>query len=313
MISVKSAFYPYLKKTALIIFLILLGGLGLKAYVKSCIKGWSNEQQVELSIQKWYIRWRTKGPELILKNVTASNKIPWESLQKIFVEEASLELNLFATFKNYFRIYEVFIQLKDMKLEDKTNSYLEVKNCRFLLYRDYSVYKIKEIKASMLDIALSREYVVPTPKPEKQPVFHHFFLYLITGGIEYDIKSKIWKVDLHIPPAKNQMPEETTYRVDANGYLNVLSMPWPLPPKKTPIPLQGLIKITINNFSHFLAHLHRAKLISIIIENVGSIVGYPLPKEYIQLGKKEIFTNAVTLDFKVQPEALYIESFKIYP
>jgi hypothetical protein len=83
------------------------------------------------------------------------------------------------------------------------------------------------------------------------------------------------------------MPENATYNVREYGKLHILDYSFPVSPKKVPLPLRGLIKVTINNFSHFLAQLHQAQIISFLADNLGSLVGYPVSKEDIQLGKKK--------------------------
>jgi hypothetical protein len=253
------------------------------------------------------------GLSLFSKKVEARNQLPLDSFQKLFIERATLELALGALIKSYFRTYDIVANLKSIKIEGKSHSYTEIKTGSFVLVGHYPIYKIRTVEAETIDIALTEEYATPLRNPGNKARFSHLPLYYVTADMEYHASQQTLMLDVRIPAATNQMPETATYNVHAYGKLHILDYPFPVSPKKVPIPLRGLIKVTINNFSHCLAHLHQARIISIITENLGSIVGYPTPKEDIQLGKKEIFTNAVTLDLNVQPETIDIERFKIYP
>lgn len=292
---------------------ILLSWMGLITYVKSSLQKWSDEQQIEMHAEGWNIGWRTKNPALIFKNITVKNHVPWESFQKLYIEEMALEFKPFTMLKNYFRAYEIFTRCKGVKLEQKSKNYAQIKQCNFLFVGDVPLYKIREINAEMIDIALTQEYTTIPDNPDNRAVFAHLFLYSIVGDMQYHASQHTLKLDLYIPRATNQMPDTAAYDVHAEGPLHFLDIPFPLPPKKTPIPIKGLIKITINNFSHFLSHLYQARVISGLVDNLGSIVGYPVSKEDIQWGKKEIFTNAVTLNLTVQPDSVAIGGFKIYP
>lgn len=305
-------FYLFIK-TFLIIGIIILSWECAISYMKYFLKKIGDEKQVEVQADKWSIRWHTQKPQLIFKNVTIKNKIPPDSFQQLFVEKVILEFKPFSMLKEHFSIYEIFATCKGIKLEEKSKSYAEVKQFNFLLIGNYPLYKIKEIKMEMINIALTPEYTTISDNPDNQSTFAYLFLYRILGEVEYHPLQQLLKLDLHIPQAINQMPKNTTYDVHANGYLYFLDMPFPLSPKKTPLPLKGLIKITINNFSHFLGHLYQARIISGLVDNLGSIVGYPVSKEDIQVGRKEIFTNAVTLNLNVSPSAIDVNGFKVYP
>lgn len=300
-------------KIFLVIGIALLSWEGAIGYVKNFLKKWSEENQVEVQAERWSIQWDIPKPRLIFKNVAVKNKIPWDSFQKLFIKEVALDFKPFTMFKSGFKVYEIFVECKEVKLEEKSKSYARTKQCSFFFIGNYPLYKIKRIETETVNVALTQEYTTIPDNPNNQPFFAHLFLYFILGELEYHALQQILKLELRIPRAVNQMPKNATYDVHINGYLHFLDMPFPLPPRKTPIPLKGLIKITINNFSHFLGHLYQARVISSLVDNLGSIVGYPVSKEDIQLGKKEIFTNAVTLNLNVHPDAIDIGGFKIYP
>ncbi len=313
-LSLKSRWYSFNSKKILIgIGVIVFVAIGTKAYLKNSIQKWSEAQQIKVSAHRWKVGWGTHGPKIIFKKVEVRNQLPLDSFQKLFIEKVTLELLLGALIKNYFRTYDIVNNLEEIRIEEKSGSYTEIKKGSFVLVGNYPIYKIREVKAETIDIALTEEYATPLNNPDNKGVFSHLPIYYVTADMEYHAYQQTLILDIHIPPATNQMPEAATYSVHAYGKLHILDYPFPVSPKKVPLPLRGLIKVTVNNFSHFLTHLHQAQIISLITDNLGSIVGYPVPKEDIQLEQKEILTNAVILDLEVKPEAVDIGGFKIYP
>jgi hypothetical protein len=75
--------------------------------------------------------------------------------------------------------------------------------------------------------------------------------------------------------------------------------------------IRGKIIYTIDNFSNFLHHLNQASLISNIAKNLGTIVGYPVPRIDPFTEQAEIFTNAVTIEMTFKADGIYAGPFKL--
>jgi hypothetical protein len=127
-----------------------------------------------------------QGPRLIFKKVEARNQLPLDSFQKLFIEKATLELSLVDMIKNYFRTYDIAINLNKIKIEGKSHSYTEIKKGIFLLVVNYPIYKIKALEVETIDIAITEEYSTPPTNPDNKASFSHLPLYYVTADMEYN-------------------------------------------------------------------------------------------------------------------------------
>ena len=202
---------------------MLVGALGLKAYVKNSFHKWCDEQKITINAGEWKIRGHTTKPQLIFKKVKVQNRFPNASFQKIFIDEITLHFDLFTMLKAYFRTYEVPAQFRGVKIEEKSKSYAGIEKGNFVLVSAYPIYKIKKLEIEMLDIGLSEEYATISDKPDKKSVLPHLVLYSVLGGIEYNTLQRTITLEFRAPAATQQMPVGSTYDLHVNGVLNLLT------------------------------------------------------------------------------------------
>lgn len=119
-------------------------------------------------------------------------------------------------------------------------------------------------------------------------------------------------MDLKTPTLSAHNPESMPYAIQAKGKFKYLDlMPYQYAHNIEDPGVRGTITFTVDNFSNLLHQLNQAKFISNMAENLGAIIGYPIPRVDPFTQQSEIFTNAVSLDMNFKADGKYLGKMKL--
>ncbi len=224
------------------------------------------------------------------------------------IKQLSIQLNLKVCWQYYLKGYQIDVQANELTIKSSPGLTIKAKQLSGCLMYSHHVYKAKNLNTDYVQLDLPEAYSTPATTSHHTASPAHLIIYKIFATAEYSVLTNHLKVEASIPSAHRQMPKNRVYSLKTAGEIHFLS-------EVTPplIPAKGKFTFTINHFSHFLRHLYQAKMISSLAANLGTIVGYPITKEALFNQNKEIFTNAVTLDLKIEDKGIYIGPLKIYP
>lgn len=300
----------FLKIIIPLITIIILGVLSLYSYIHSSFEKWCEEQNVCVSVQSYNFNWRSLGlPSICLKEVNVKNKNPKESFVYMKAHLIDVQPFLFSFMCSYGRQFEVTLEAKDFEIELPKGDIIAAQKITGEIVYAKDLYIINSVTLEPLSINLPSESTQPTDKGEIHGGGAQLILYQIKGNATYHVSKKDLELSLEIPPASASMPAHKLYGVKARGELHFLDAHKIL--KKDDLGVRGHVTCTFQNFSNFLRHLQKSRLISTIAMNVSEIVGHALGYDDILTNEKEFFPNALSLDLSFREKGMYVGPFKL--
>jgi len=289
---------------------LLIGGY---YYIYSSIHHWLEEHNLRVRVDK--ISPRFKGlqmPDISLKNIFIENLDAASNFHKLALERADLE------FLSVPRLtpltLEIRYKLKGVKVNNHSEIYLDVQEGRgeFKALKDHYILPSLSLNLVQFGVEVAEK---KTAKGVFKPHIGHLSLNKVNLEGDYSKSTHALNFKLEVPLSKD-LPKSQSYSLQALGKFKMRPELFEayLRPHSTILPMEGKATFTINHFSNFLTQLHQIKAISTLEDNLGSILGFPIPKlDFITDRIKEFMTNAVTLDLKVSPKGAYIGPLQVYP
>ena len=298
----------------IIIFLVISSVfIGVPYYVKHLLEKYSQLHELEVNIGSAHFNWRIwKIPSIILKQVNIKNKGLNPTFTHINANTIILEPDYIDFFKSYMQDYNLLLKIKTLKVALINGSIIEADTLSSNLNYRNNVYKIHNFNLHPLKIKLDSQHTACIKNDKKETCEGHLIIYLIEGQGQYRSLERELEIYLKVPRASTQMPDGTAYSVQAKGTIKFLGlMPYQYAKNLEDPEIRGKITYTVDNFSNLLHQLNQAKFISNIAKNLGTIIGYPMPRVDPFTPQTEIFTNAVSLDMTFKPDGTYLGPMKL--
>lgn len=215
-------------------------------------------------------------------------------------------------FKSYFKDYNFFLEVKAIKVLLTNGSALEADTLASNLNYKNNVYKIYNFNLRPLRIKLDNKHISSTEKSNEKTREGRLIIYVVKGEGQYLSLERELEIELKVPPAATEMSNGMAYKVQAKGKIKFIGlMPYQNAKDPDDPGVRGKITYTIDNFSNLLHQLNQAAFISNIAKNLGTIIGYPIPRVDPFTPQTEIFTNAVSLDMSFKPDGTYLGPMKL--
>jgi|GEM_PF-2700375 len=287
--------------------------IGISYYIKYSIGNYSQLHELEISVGSTHFNWRTwKIPSIILDHVNIKNKGSNPTFTHINANTIVLEPNYVDFFKSYMKNYNLLLKINDFKVFLYNGSVVEASTLSGKINYKNSVYKIHDFKLYPLKINLDSEHTTCIKNGKNEICEGRLIIYLIEGEGQYHPLERELEIYLKAPQASTQMRDGTAYSAQAKGKIKFLGlMPYQYAKNPEDPGIRGKITYTIDNFSNLLHQLNQAKFISNIAKNLGTIIGYPIPRIDPFTPQTEIFTNAVSLDMTFKSDGTYLGPMKL--
>lgn len=304
----------FLSYIVIIILLVISSVLiGIPYYIKYSIGKYSQLHELEVSIGSTHFNWRIwKIPSIILDQVNIKNKGFNPTFTHIDANTIVLEPNYVDFFKSYMQNYNLLLKIKGLKVSLYNGSIVEINTLSSKINYRNNVYKIHNFKSHPLKIKLDSEHTACIKDGKNGTCEGRLIIYSIEGEGQYDSLERELEIYLKAPQAATQMRDGAPYSAQAKGKIKFLGlMPYQYAKNPEDPGIRGKITYTIDNFSNLLHQLNQAKFISNIAKNLGTIIGYPIPRIDPFTPQAEIFTNAVSLDMTFKPDGTYLGPMKL--
>ena len=282
-------------------------------YIKHSIEKYTQLHELEVAIDSMHFNWRVwEIPSIILNNVDIKNKGANPTFTHIKVKSIVVEPKYIDFFKSYFKDYNFFLEVKALKVFLTNGSALEADTLVSNLDYRNNVYKIHNFNLRPLRIKLDNKHTSSAEKGNEKTREGCLIIYVVKGEGQYHSLERELELELKVPPSATQMPNGTAYKVQAKGKIKFIGlMPYQNATDPDDPGVRGKITYTIDNFSNLLHQLNQAAFISNIAKNLGTIIGYPIPRVDPFTPQTEIFTNAVSLDMTFKPDGTYLGPMKL--
>lgn len=300
-----------------IIFSVLLLSIfvfSVPLYIKHSIEKYTKLHELEVDIDSIHFNWRFwKFPSMIMKKINIKNKGLNPTFTHISAKSIVLEANYIEFLKSYMKDYKFSLEIKALKVLLINGSMLEAETLSSNLHYTNNSYKIHNFNVHPFKIKLDNGHSSCIKGDKEKTCDGRLILYVIRGEGEYHALERELEIYLKAPPASTQqMPDGTAYTVQAKGKIKFLGlMPYQYTKNPDDPSVRGVVTYTIDNFSNMLHQLNQAKFISKIAENLGTIIGYPIPRVDPFTEQAEIFTNAVSLDMTFKTDGIYLGAMKL--
>lgn len=294
--------FPFKVFTGLFVTGLFLGGAYF--YIKASLVEWCQEQKLEVSVKGMHLHWHHVGiPGVSFEEVNVKNNDPKASTRHIKAKNLSIQPYFFALFQNYLTGYKFILNIENLKIDLKSQDSIEGDKVTSDIRYKGGIYEIDNFKVEPLRVRLGPASTTRMDNGEINKQGAHLIIYQIIGEAQYLLEKNLLHLYLQVPRASQQMPEGKTYSIQAKGGLTFVKSHQEQDPGA-----RGKIKFTIDGFSNFLRHLYQAQIISGLVKDLGSIIGYPMSREDLFSHQKEIFTNAISLDLIFHQEGFEITS-----
>lgn len=313
----------YIKKNFLFHVLnykvIVLSGIicfvvfGIPYSIKNSIEKYAHKHELQVDIQSMHFNWRIwKIPGLILTNVNMKNLGVNPTFTNIKAKNIAIDPDYFEYFKSYTKNYNFTVGLKDLKVFLINGSLLETDAISSNVNYKNNVYKIYNFNSRPLQINLGEKNSICLKDSKEKSCEGRLLIYGLKGEGEYHVLGRILEIYLKASKESSQLPQGNPYSIQVRGKIKYLGMmPYQYAEAPEDPGVRGVITYTVDNFSSFLHQLNQAKFISHIAENLGTLIGYPIPRVDPFTQQTEIFTNAVSLDMTFKPDGTYLGKIKL--
>lgn len=282
-------------------------------YIKFSIKGYAKKHELDFQIKHLCFNghfW--KIPSIQLKKIDLINKGLNPTFDHISIESITLEPNYLEFFKSRMKEYKFSLKINTLKVFLANKNVLEAGSISGNINYQKNVYKIDNFKLYPFKIKLDKQHVVLRKHDHGQLRDRSLMIYKIEGNGQYYSLKRDLELCLEAPRAPTQIANNQAYSLQAKGKMKLLGlMPYQYGKNHDDPGVRGKITYTINNFSNFLHQLNQAEFISNITKNLGTIIGYPLPRIDPFTSQTEIFTNAVSLEMHFKSDGIYLGHMKL--
>lgn len=287
--------------------------IGVPYYIKRSIEKYAQLHELEVAIDNMHFNWRVwKIPSITINKVDIKNKALRPTFTRMQVKSIVVEPKYIDFFKSYFKDYNFFLEVKAIKVLLINGSALETDTLASNLTYRNNVYKIYNFNLHPLRIKLDNKHTSRVENKNEKTHEGRLIIYVVKGEGQYHSLERELEINLKVPPAATQMPDGAVYSVQAKGKIKFVGlMPYQNAKDPDDPGLRGKITYTIDNFSNLLHQLNQAAFISNIAKNLGTIIGYPIPRVDPFAPQTEIFTNAVSLDMTFKPDGTYLGPMKL--
>lgn len=287
--------------------------IGIPYCIKHSIEKYTQLHEIEINIDSIHFSWRIwKIPSITINNVDIQNKGLNPTFTHIKLKNIIVEPNYIEFFTSYFKDYNFLLKIKDLKVFLINGSVLEGETISSNLNYRNNVYKIHNFSLHPFKVKLDSKHTSCIKNDNEETCEGRLIIYEVKGEGEYYSVEREIKLYLNVPSAGTQMSNGIDYSVQAKGKIKLLGfMPYQYAKNRDDPGIRGKITYTIDNFSNMLHQLNQAKFISTLAENLGTIIGYPIPRVDPFTQQTEIFTNAVSLDMTFKPDGAYIGPMKL--
>ncbi len=298
----------------IIIFLVIISVfIGVPYYIKHTLEKYAKIHELEINIGSAHFDWRIwKIPGIKLKHINIKNKGLNPTFTHISANSIVLEPNYVDFFKSYMKDYNLLLKIKAFKVFLHNGSVIETNTLSSHLKYRNNLYKIHNFNLHPLKIKLDSQHNACIKNGKKETCEGQLIIYLIEGEGQYRSVERELEIYLKAPQASTQTLDGTAYSMQAKGKIKFLGlMPYQYGKNSEDPGIRGRITYTIDNFSNLLHQLNQAKFISNIAKNLGTIIGYPIPRVDPFTPQTEIFTNAISLDMTFKPDGTYLGPMKL--
>ncbi|MBX9805845.1 MAG: hypothetical protein K2Y18_08870 [Alphaproteobacteria bacterium] len=287
--------------------------LGVPYYIRHSFASYASSHELVIDVESIHYNWRVwKLPSIILHKVAIKNMGLNPTFTNVSASSILIEPNYKEFFKSFLKNYNLFINIQSLKISLANGSVLEGETITSNLYYKNSICKIHDFSVIPFKVKLGKEQSSSRKDENHKTCQGRLVIYEVKGEGQYYLIDRELEMYLKAPPALAQMPVGAVYSLQAKGKIKFLGgMPYIYAKNLDDPGVRGKITFTIDNFSNFLHHLNQAELISTIAENIGTIIGLPMPRIDPFTHQTEIFTNAVSLEMTFHPDGTYLGSMKL--
>jgi hypothetical protein len=296
------------------IFLVISSvWIGIPRYIKHSVEKFTQQHELEIDIDSIHFNWRIwKLPSITLNKIDIKNKGIDPTFTHIKAKDILIEPNYSEFIKSYCRDYIFLLKITNLKVLLINGSNLEADSISSNLAYRNNMYHINNLNIHPFRIKLDSKHSSCKKNDKEETCEGRLIISAINGKGQYNSLARELEIYLNAPPASTRGPEGTAYSLQAKGKIKFLGlMPYQYAKNPEDPGVRGKITYTIDNFSTMLHQLHQAKLISTLAENLGTIIGYPIPRVDPFTQQTEIFTNAVSLDMTFERDGTYIGPMKL--